>query len=135
MISFRRLQTYLGKVGLMAVCLGLMVALPAAGKTKAAKTPPPVDHRVLVTAVDASKGQVTFTYQKQSHNYLIDGMTSITVSGAKGTIQGIHVGQEVFDFAERDFDTLDSIVVATADPAPVAPTKTTTKKTKTTTTS
>jgi len=92
-------------------------------KNKGTKNPPP-DPRILVTSVDATNQQVTLTFKKsgQTTVYTIDSVTQITLKdGTAATFKDIQVGQEVFNYAERDSHTLDSISVGPADPAPEWP--------------
>jgi|SRR5580658_6338938 hypothetical protein len=98
----------------------------AKDKNKGNKNPPP-DPRILVTAVDTANQQVTLTFKKsgQTTVYTIDSVTQITLKdGSAATFKDIQVGQEVFNYAERDSHTLDSISVGPADPAPEWPSDT-----------
>ena len=124
MTTRHRLKSRLGRIGVLAVFVGLLLSLPAHAATKA-KVPPPVDRRILVTVVDVPNQQITIVYQdnKRKQVYVVDERTDVTVNGQKGTFKDIKVGQQVGDYVERDDKTLDSIAVGIADPPPVAPAK------------
>ena len=125
MTAHRRLQGSFRTDGLLAVFLGLLMSLPALASTTKPKTPAPVDNRILVTAVDLANQQITFTYQdnKKRLVYVVDPMTSVTVQGQKAALKDIKVGEQVYDYVERDSQSLDSINVATAGAPPAGTTK------------
>jgi hypothetical protein len=77
----------------------------------------------LVDSGDVANSQVTVTYKSNSskHIYTIDGSTTIVVFGRSGSLRDIPVGTEVKDYVERDSNTLDSIAVDKASPAPITP--------------
>jgi Ethanolamine utilization protein EutJ (predicted chaperonin) len=79
------------------------------------------DPRILIKTVDATAGTVEFEYMtnQTTHVYKIDSGTLVKVNNVTGKITGIESGMQVRDSAERDSDTLDSISVSPADPAPV----------------
>jgi len=116
----------LGMAVSLAVLMGALSSFPAKASTKPKAPPPPVDTRILVTAVNLPNQQITFTYQdnkKRQVTYVVDQITTVTVQGQKGTLKDIKVGQQVANYVERDGQTLDSIEVETADPPPAAPPK------------
>jgi len=114
----------------LALALLFTFAVPTAiaGTTKG---PAADDPRILIKSVDATAGTVEFEYMtnKTTHVYKIDGGSTVKVNDASGTITDIKPGMQVRDSAERDSDTLDSISVSAADPAP--PGTSTSKKKKT----
>jgi len=129
MITFPRHLSGRFTVGLLALLAALLVVPLAHAANKSKPKPdapaPPEDTRILVTAVDLAQSQVTITHEvsKQKQTYTIDDLTTVTVSGHPGTVKDIKVGQQVSAYEERRADTLDSIEVGIADPAPVVPGK------------
>ena len=83
-----------------------------------AKKPAVIDHRTLVTKVDLATLQVTIVLEKykQARTYLVDDLCTVTAMGNPGTIKDIKAGQEVYDYVERDSQSLASIVVGVARP-------------------
>jgi hypothetical protein len=84
------------------------------------KSRPPLDTRILITDVNPSLQKVVFTYErdKKKQSYLIDGETQITVQNQSAKFDDIKVGMQVEGYINRDENTLESISVRTADPAP-----------------
>jgi len=132
MNSLHRLSACAARVVAFALCFGLLGAF-SSSMAKDRKPPPPappVDTRILVTAVDIPNQQVTFVYQdnQKKQVYTVDFTTTVTVLGNKGSLADIKVGQQVVNFVERDSATLNSIEVTTAGPPP--PSATPAKKQK-----
>lgn len=97
------------------------VAVPnAAASTYKWVAPPPVDPRILVTSVDSGAGTIEIKYMrnKTTQTYKIDDITAVNVNDHPGKIADIEVGMQVRGSVERNAQTLDSISVGTADPAP-----------------
>jgi len=100
----------------VALVLLFTVAVPA--------KPPAVsedDSRILIKMVDATAGTIEIEYMtnRTTHVYKIDAGTFVKVNNVSGKITDIESGMQVRDSAERDSNTLDSISVSPADPAPV----------------
>lgn len=108
----------------LALLLALTMTLPAASSKPKKKTPtPPTDTRILVESVSASDNTVTIKDMSNSstQTYKVDFATKITVNGNPGKLSDITSGLQVRDLVERDSQTLDSISVSPADPAPKSP--------------
>jgi hypothetical protein len=100
---------------------GLACTLPIHGTTPAKpKGPPPMDPRILVTAVDVPNQQITITYKRtgQKVKYGVDFMTHVTVDNNPGSLKDVKVGQQIFDYVARDAHSLDVLTVGIANPAP-----------------
>jgi len=97
----------------------------AGGGTVTIKPDPVIDKRILVSAVDLKAGTIVVKYMRDpkeaNHTYKIDDLTALTVDNQTGKINQIKVGMQVRGYTERDNDTLDSIAVGKADPAPIQP--------------
>ncbi len=107
---------------LLFMVFALFVAVPdfvAAGVVKIA---PPVDRRILVTAVDLKAGTVQFRFMRDARQprpvYTIDSMTDLKVDNVRDTIDKIKPGMQVRDYVERDGHTLDKLYVGAADSPP-----------------
>ena len=124
MNSSRYSKLFVLAATVLAFVFGLILS-PMADAAAPKKPVPPTDTRILVTAVDLKNQQITITYErnKTTKVYGIDGMTAVVVQGNPGTLDKIKVGQQVYSYTERDDKSLDSIEVAVAQAAPVAPTK------------
>jgi hypothetical protein len=108
---------------ILIFCLffGLVGGLSANAAKPKPKAPP--DPRILVTAVDLATKQISIKFKRtgQVTIYTVDDLTHVTFQNSPGSITDIKVGQQVFDYAERDSHTLDSLTVGAADPAPTVP--------------
>jgi hypothetical protein len=95
-----------------------------------APAPREPDTRVLIESVDASAKTVVFKYMDKgtTQTYTVDDLTTIKVNDNTGTFAQIKSGMQVRDSVERDSQTLDSISVSTADPAPAGATGPTKQK-------
>ncbi len=101
-----------------------LVSTPDAMAGQKNTTPPPIDRRILVTAVDVSAQQITITYQrdKSKHVYTVDAMTAVKAHGLDGSsIKNIKVGDQVCAYIERDDVALSSLDVEVAEPGPNIP--------------
>jgi hypothetical protein len=113
--------------GLIPLCLMLVLGLGCglvahAGAAKKAKIVPPVDDRILVTAVDLAHDQITIVFKRsgQKTSYTVDDFSQVTFQNSPGSIKDIKVGNQIFSYVERDGHTLDSLTVGTAELAPSA---------------
>jgi len=105
----------------LAMALLFTFAVPTATAASTAKTvTPPLDTRKLIKSVDAAAGTIEIENMRTqtSRSYKVDSVTSIKVNNAPGKIADIKVGMQVRDTVDRDDQTLDSISVDKADPAP-----------------
>jgi hypothetical protein len=106
MMKSSRLSFFAAFVLLVFVtCLGLSVR----AATKA--PPPPPDMRKMIKSVDAPASTVIIVYMhdRSTHTYKVDGLTVLKVNNQDGKIADVKPGMVVDDYAERDFDTLDSL--------------------------
>jgi hypothetical protein len=110
---------------MLTLLLTLAVSTAGASTAKKPTPPPPVDKRILIKAVDATAATVEIQYMRDKgfHTYKIDSLTTVTVNKNPGKFADIKVGMQVRDYVERDDQTLDSISVDKADPAPAVPKK------------
>jgi hypothetical protein len=106
---------------LLCLFLGLVGALSASAAKPKPKAPP--DPRILVTAVNLAAKQISVKLRRtgQVTIYTVDDLTHVTFQNNPGSISDIKIGQQVFEYVERDGHTLDSLTVGPADPAPTAP--------------
>jgi hypothetical protein len=93
----------------------------ADGSSNQTNVPAPVDRRILVSAVDSSKNQVTLSYMSSGKTvvYALDAIAQIIVDKHPGNINNITVGQQVMDYIEHDAHSLDSLSVGEAQTPPV----------------
>jgi len=104
----------------LALLLALAITTPASASNKKKSTPD--DTRILIDSVDASANTITVKIMttKTTKIYKVDSSTTITVNGQAGKLSDITSGLQVRDMVERDSESLDSISVSPADPAPKA---------------
>ena len=105
------------------VFLAFLLALAGGSSlhaTTAKKKKPPADERTLVTSVDMAHQKITFEYMKDhSHQtYVVDAGTAVTVNGSPGKLGDVREGMQVKGSINRDAETLDSLDIETATPAP-----------------
>jgi hypothetical protein len=109
-----KVREYSGIAAVLALFLGLSLCTDVyAGKTKTAKAPAAPGDKTMVNAVDVAAKQVTILIQSSSQKlvYTVDDFTKITVDGNAAQLSGVHSGQEVYSYVERDSQALDSLDV------------------------
>jgi hypothetical protein len=96
----------------------LMVQLVSASSQPAPA--PVVDRRKLIQSVNAASDMVVIVFMRDNSTraYTLDDLTTIQVNHVPAKIADIKSGMQVRDFIERDGQTLDSLTVDKADPAP-----------------